>query len=206
MHLELFLVMVLISCAPVVGVLISFPSWSSRSLPQRGVCWICYPLQGSCCGANDLFSHLTEVAWVPTLWLGCRDSPASTGSLCTVGGRSPSTNRVVDFHLAEELGFQLLDRRAVALLQGGTVWRAGLLHTLGFCCCLQSRMLYFSSPKWGIWSSCFLIMWRGLSCCQGQWGVLGLHALWGSKPPGASRIARLGAWGSLGCVAAGSWH
>jgi hypothetical protein len=62
MHLELFLVMVLISCAPVVGVLISFPSWSSRSLPQRGVCWICYPLQGSCCGANDLFSHLTEVA------------------------------------------------------------------------------------------------------------------------------------------------
>jgi hypothetical protein len=26
---------------------------------------------------------------------------------------------------------------------------------------------------------------QGLSCCQGQWGVLGLHALWGGNPPGA---------------------
>jgi hypothetical protein len=35
---------------------------------------------------------------------------------------------------------------------------------------------------------------RGLSCCQGQWGVLGLHALWGGKPPGTSRITKAGAW------------
>jgi hypothetical protein len=47
---------------------------------------------------------------------------------------------------------------------------------------------------------------QGLSCCQGQWGVLGLCALWGWKPPGNSRLARSGAWGSLGCVVACSWH
>jgi hypothetical protein len=37
-------------------------------------------------------------------------------------------------------------------------------------------------------------------------GRLGLHALWGGKPPGTSRLARPGAWSSLGCVVIGSWH
>jgi hypothetical protein len=46
----------------------------------------------------------------------------------------------------------------------------------------------------------------GLSCCQGQWGVPGLCTLWEKKPPGASRIAKPGDWGSLKCVVAGSWH
>jgi hypothetical protein len=35
--------------------------------------------------------------------------------------------------------------------------------------------------------------------------MLGLHALWGGKPPGTSRIVKLGAWSSLKCVVAGSW-
>jgi hypothetical protein len=37
-------------------------------------------------------------------------------------------------------------------------------------------------------------------------GRLGLRALWGGKPPGASKIAKPGAWSSLRCVVAGSWH
>jgi hypothetical protein len=37
------------------------------------------------------------------------------------GGRPPSTSRVVGYHSVEELEFQLLDRRDMALLQGGTV-------------------------------------------------------------------------------------
>jgi hypothetical protein len=41
----------------------------------------------------------------------------STGSLYTVGG----TSRIAGCHSLEELGFQLLDRREVALLQEGTV-------------------------------------------------------------------------------------
>jgi hypothetical protein len=39
--------------------------------------------------------------------------------------RPPSTSRVADCHLVEELRFQLLERRDVTLLQGGTA--------LGFC-------------------------------------------------------------------------
>jgi hypothetical protein len=45
----------------------------------------------------------------------------NNGSLCPVRGRPPSTSRVVDCHLVEEQGFQLLDRRDTILLQGGTV-------------------------------------------------------------------------------------
>jgi hypothetical protein len=41
---------------------------------------------------------------------------------------------------------------------------------------------------------------------SGTVGRLGPHALWGGMPPGTSRIPRPGAWGSLGCVVAGSWH
>jgi hypothetical protein len=51
MHLELFLVRVLISCDPVVEVL-KFFLLELSGVPQRMVCWICYPLQGSCCGAE----------------------------------------------------------------------------------------------------------------------------------------------------------
>jgi hypothetical protein len=73
------------------------------------------PLQDSCCGANYLFSALSKEAGVPAFWWGHRGNPIvtvrSTGSLCTVGGRFPSNNRVVDYHSVEELSFQLLDRR-----------------------------------------------------------------------------------------------
>jgi hypothetical protein len=66
----------------------------------------------------------------------CRGSPAvavgSTGSLCTVESRHPSTNTIVYCHSVEKLGLQLLDRRDMTLLQGG----AG--EVLGFWCHLQS--------------------------------------------------------------------
>jgi hypothetical protein len=59
------------------------------------------------------------------LFDGAQGSPAVTvgraGSLRTVGGRPPSTSRVVDCHLVEELGFHLLNRRDVTLLQAGAV-------------------------------------------------------------------------------------
>jgi hypothetical protein len=59
-HLELFLVRVLIPCASIVGVL-SFFLQELNQYPQRGVCWKCYPFQGSCCGVDYLFSALSEV-------------------------------------------------------------------------------------------------------------------------------------------------
>jgi hypothetical protein len=40
----------------------------------------------------------------------------STRSLCSAGSRFPSTSRVADCHLEEDLEFQLLDRRDVTLL------------------------------------------------------------------------------------------
>jgi hypothetical protein len=46
--------------------------------------------------------------------IGVQGSPAIgvgiTKSLCTVGGRPPSTSRVVECYSVEELGSQLLDR------------------------------------------------------------------------------------------------
>jgi hypothetical protein len=42
--------------------------------------------------------------------------------LCTLwGNRPPSTSRVADCHSVEELGFHLLDRRDVTLLQVGAM-------------------------------------------------------------------------------------
>jgi hypothetical protein len=72
-----------------------------------------YPLQSSCCGANYL--SLIEVWDSPAVTVG------SGWSLCTVGGRPPSTCRVANCHSVEELEFQLLDKKEGALLQGGTV-------------------------------------------------------------------------------------
>jgi hypothetical protein len=90
-------------------------------------------LQSSCCGASYLFFLLSEGVGVPALWWVHRDSPAVTvrvWCLCTVGGRPPSTNRVVDCHSVEELDFQLLVRRDMTLLQGGAAWSTGLLCIL----------------------------------------------------------------------------
>jgi hypothetical protein len=130
MHLELFLVRVLIPCAPLVGVLICF-SCSSSSLPQGEVCWKCDPLQGSCCGAHYLVSPLREGAGVHSLWWGCKDSSAltvqSTESVSTVGGSPLSTWRIVDCYSVTILS-QLLDR---TLLQKDVVWSTGLLCTWG---------------------------------------------------------------------------
>jgi hypothetical protein len=99
----------------------------------------------------------------------------STGSPCTVGGRLPSTCRIVDCHSVKELGFQLLDRRDGTVLQGGAVCTAVLLCNLekyAFWCCLQSSRLELSSPHWGIW---FPLSLReaGALPCMAQWGVLG---------------------------------
>jgi hypothetical protein len=44
-----------------------------------------------------------------------------TGSPCTMGSRPPSTSRVAGWHSVEEVGVQLLEKRDVALPQGGTV-------------------------------------------------------------------------------------
>jgi hypothetical protein len=102
-------------CAVVVGVLSCFSfsfffpllelqQCSSESgmldmLPfARLLLWCQFPL----------FSH-QWVSGVPILWCEHRGSPAvavgSAGSLCTVGGRPPSTSKVVDCHLMEEQGF-----------------------------------------------------------------------------------------------------
>jgi hypothetical protein len=163
-HLELLLVRVLIPCSPVVGGFgVFFLSLCSTSVPQRGVCWLCYPLQGSCCDADHLFSLLSEGAGFPAAWWVHRGSPAvtvgSAQSLCTVRGRPPSTSGVADCHSVEELGFQLLDRRQVTLLQGGAVRSTGVLCALGeqgFLCHLQNGRLLLSSLQCGIWHSCFL--------------------------------------------------
>jgi hypothetical protein len=45
----------------------------------------------------------------------------SVESLCTVRTRPPSTGKVADCHSVEELGFHLLGRRDMTLLQGGAV-------------------------------------------------------------------------------------
>jgi hypothetical protein len=50
---------ILCPCIWCFEVFFSF-SWSSSSVPQRGVCWICCPLQGSGCGADYLFSPFSE--------------------------------------------------------------------------------------------------------------------------------------------------
>jgi hypothetical protein len=48
---------------------------------------------------------------------------------CGGRGRPPSTSRVADGHSVEELGFQLLDRTDLTLLQGRTAQSPGLLCT-----------------------------------------------------------------------------
>jgi hypothetical protein len=78
-----------------------------------------------------------------------------------------------------------------------------------FLCLRESDLLVHI--EWQIttqlWSSFLLFDRAGsLSHRRAWWLVLGLHALWGRKPTGTSRIAKLGACGSLVCVAAGSWH
>jgi hypothetical protein len=58
-------------------------------------------------------------------WWGHSGSPTvvvgNFGSLCTVGCRPTSTSRVVGCHSVEELGFQLLDKRDMTFLWGGTM-------------------------------------------------------------------------------------
>jgi hypothetical protein len=95
-HLELFLVKVLIPCVFVIGV-VSFFSWSSSSVLQRRVCWICYPLLGSC-AANYLFSLFSKGAGVP-IFDACggtlMQSQWGVLGLCALWeGRSPSGSRI----------------------------------------------------------------------------------------------------------------
>jgi hypothetical protein len=121
MYLKLFLVGVLIPYAPLVEVLsflllvlqqcssergmlnmlalAMFLLWCTLPFffPQQGI-WSSHPLmeaQGFSCSCKG------------ECW-----------SLCSVGNRPLSTSRVVDCHSVEELGFQLLDRRDVTVLQG----------------------------------------------------------------------------------------
>jgi hypothetical protein len=51
--------------------------------------------------------------------LSCRHSGELWVSV-PVGGRPSNTSRVVDCHSVEELGFQLLNRKDMILLQGST--------------------------------------------------------------------------------------
>jgi hypothetical protein len=103
----LVLVNVLIPYAPVVGMLSFFLLELQQFSSERK----CYLLQGSFCGADYLFSQ-GDLKF--PLLDGGGDSPAvtvgSAASLCTVGDRPPSTNRVADCHSVEEQKFQLLDR------------------------------------------------------------------------------------------------
>jgi hypothetical protein len=82
------------------------------------------------CRRLPLFSP-QQGDWSFCSLMECKDSPAGTvgspGSLCTVGGRLSSIIRVVDCHSLEELGFQLLDRKDVALC------RDVQCEVLGFC-------------------------------------------------------------------------
>jgi hypothetical protein len=66
MHLKLFLVKILIPCAPEIGVLIFFLLELQQWFLREGYAG-CYPLQRSCCGADYLFSPLNKGAGVPTL-------------------------------------------------------------------------------------------------------------------------------------------
>jgi hypothetical protein len=159
-HLELFLVRILILCVPVVGVL-SFFSGTSSSILQRGVCWIC-----SLCRVllvlqiTSFFSSLMELELL--LWCGCGGAPVvtewSTRSLCTVGDRPSGTSRVAGCHSVEDLGFQLLDRRDMTLLQRGAVWSAGILCTLGKKAFgAACRIASYSFPPL-TWESCVLAL------------------------------------------------
>jgi hypothetical protein len=66
MHLELFLLRILIPCAPRVGVLSFFLLELQQYSSEMGVLDV-LPLQDSCCGVNYLFSRLSEGAGVPAL-------------------------------------------------------------------------------------------------------------------------------------------
>jgi hypothetical protein len=159
---------------PVLGVL-SFFFCTSRSSPQTGVFWKCYPLQVSYCDVDYLFPPLSEGAGIPALSWGSRDSPAvtvgSTGSLRTEGGKPPSTCSEVDCHSVEELEFQLLDRRDRTVLQGGKE------NALDLCAPWRSRPFgaayriasYSFPPSVGNMVFHSLIKEQGgLSCCQAQ--------------------------------------
>jgi hypothetical protein len=60
-----------------------------------------------------------------------------------------------------------------------------------------------SYPQWGIWHS---LSDRGVRYLLLSGTVRHAGPLWGGEASDASRIARSGASGSLGCVVAGSWH
>jgi hypothetical protein len=132
----------------------------------------------------------------------------SAGSLFTMGGgRPPSTFGVAECCSVQELEFQLLEGETLLSC------RKVQCEVLGFWAPWGNRAsgaIYrmagysFPSCRWGIWHSHPLVREQVLSCCQGHWGMLGLHALCGGKPPGVSRVAKPGAWGSLWCVVAGS--
>jgi hypothetical protein len=100
-----------------------------------------------------------------------------------VGGRTPSTSRVVDCHSVEKLGFQLLNRKDMILLQGGThsvkCWTSVYLGEAAF------RVAVYSFPLLGGESGVIALYQGelGLCSCQGQrenWTFvyLGRQAFW----------------------------
>jgi hypothetical protein len=148
--------------------------------------------------------------WSSCSLMGLRNSTVvavgSTGSLCSVVGRPL---RVVDCHSVQELGFQVLGRRDVILLQGGAVWSTGFLCALGdrgsgAACRVAGCTFASLSGEPGI-----LALWLGSegSLAVRDSGEAGPPCSVGRKPPGAknSKIWSL-RFTSLGCVVAGSWH
>jgi hypothetical protein len=123
-------------------------------------------------------------------------------------GQASCTSRVANCHSVEELGFQLLEWRDMTLLQGGAEGSTGLLCTLrkqGFWSHLQNSRLLLSSPVGILVFSLFDGRMRAL-LLSGTVGSVGPPCCVGRMPIGASRIAKPGAWSSLRCVVAGSWH
>jgi hypothetical protein len=133
----------------------------------------------------------------------CLQSQWGVLGLCALWGDRPgSTSRVAGCHSVEELGFQLLDRRDVAHLQGGAVWPWGN-RTSG----AAWRVAGFSFPPLSGESGILALWWRS----KGSLAVrdsreasplcsVGREAFWHQQNSKAWSL------GSFRHVVMGSWH
>jgi hypothetical protein len=119
--LEFILVKVLIPWAPEVGILRFFFFLLERQQCSSGRVHAGYVTPCRVLVVVSITSFFSSGGWSSCSLMGVQRLFCSHRSLFTVGGRPPSTSRVVDYHSVEELGFQPLDRRDRTLLQGGAV-------------------------------------------------------------------------------------
>jgi hypothetical protein len=129
MHLDSFLVRVLIPFAPIVGLfcfLFFFLSPGALAMYLREG-FARYVIPCSVLVVVTITSFLSSLKRLELLLFdegkefSCSHVEEHWVSVHSWGGRSPSTNRVADCHSVEEFGFQLLKGRDVTLLQGGAV-------------------------------------------------------------------------------------